>query len=74
MRVEVKTEDGKELKGVMEVRFSYMPASFGSVDKAKLAVGKNQNARFHVMKEYNGILFYRMGRFLDCVRHTPLHT
>jgi hypothetical protein len=26
------------------------------------------------MKEYNGILFYRMGRFLDCVRHTPFHT
>jgi hypothetical protein len=74
VRVEVKTEDGKELKGVMEVRFSYMPASFGSLDKTKLAVGKNQNARFHVMKEYNGILFYRMGRFLDCVRHTPLHT
>jgi hypothetical protein len=74
VRVEVKSEDGKELKGVMEVRFSYMPASFGSIDKAKLAVGKNQNARFHVMKEYNGILFYRMGRFLDCVRHTPVHT
>lgn len=74
VRIEVKGEDGKEVKGVMEVRFSYMPATFGSIDKAKRAEGKNQNARFHVMKEYNGILFYRMGRFLDVVRYTPLHT
>jgi hypothetical protein len=74
VRIEVKGEDGKEVKGAMEVRFSYLPATFGSIDKKKRADGKNQNPRFHVMKEYNGILFYRMGRFLDCVRHTPLHT
>jgi len=74
VRIEVKGEDGKEVKGVMEVRFSYLPATFGSIDKKKRAEGKNQNPRFHVMKEHNGILFYRMGRFLDCVRHTPLHT
>ena len=60
VRIEVKGDDGKEVKGVMEVRFSYLPATFGSLDKRKQAVGKNQNARFHVMKEYNGILFYRM--------------
>jgi hypothetical protein len=75
VRIEVKTEDSKDLKGIMEVRFSYMPATFGSIDKTKNAVDKkNQNPRFHIMREYNGILFYRMGRFLDCVRHTPLHT
>jgi hypothetical protein len=74
IRIEVKGEDGKEVKGTMEVRFSYMPATFGSVDKSKGAERKNQNPRFHIMKEYNGILFYRMGRFLDCIRHTPFHT
>jgi hypothetical protein len=74
IKIEVKGDDGKESKGTMEVRFAYMPATFGSVDKTKGAERKNQNARFAVMKEYNGILFYRMGRFLDCVRHTPFHT
>ncbi len=72
--IEIKSEDGKETKGVMHVRFSYMPVTFGSIDKAGAAVGKNENPRFKIMKEYNGILFYRMGRFLDCVRHTPFHT
>jgi hypothetical protein len=73
--IEVKGEDGKEVKGAMEVRFAYMPATFGSIDKTKNASDrKNQNPRFQIMKEYNGIHFYRMGRFLDCVRHTPFHT
>jgi hypothetical protein len=75
LKIEVKSEDGKEIKGVMEVRFAYMPATFGSIDKTKNASDrKNQNPRFPIMKEYNGILFYRMGRFLDCVRHAPFHT
>jgi hypothetical protein len=72
--IEVKGEDGA-VKGTIEVRFSYMPPGFGSIDKTKNAGDrKNQNPRFQIMKEYNGILFYRMGRFLDCVRHTPFHT
>jgi len=75
IKIEVKSEDGKEVKGVMEVRFAYMPPTFGSLDKTKSAADrKNQNARFQIMKEYNGILFYRMGRFLDCARYTPFHT
>jgi hypothetical protein len=75
VQIEIKSEDGKEVKGVMEVRFSYMPPTFGSIDKKKNATDKkNQNKRFNIMKEYNGILFYRRGRFLDCVRHTPFHT
>jgi hypothetical protein len=73
--IEVKGEDGKEVKGAMEVRFAYMPGTFGSIDKTKNASDrKNQNPRFQIMKEYNGIHFYRMGRFLDCVGHTPFHT
>jgi hypothetical protein len=75
LRIDIKSEDGKEVKGVMEVRFAYMPPTFGSIDKKKNAQDKkNQNPRFSIMKEYNGVLFYRMGRFLDCVRHTPFHT
>jgi hypothetical protein len=75
LRIEIKSEDGKEVKGVMEVRFAYMPPTFGSLDKKKNAADrKNQNPRFSILKEYNGFLFYRMGRFLDCVRHTPFHT
>lgn len=75
IKIEIKSDDGKEVKGVMEVRFAYMPPTFGSIDKTKNAADrKNQNARFQIMKEYNGILIYRMGRFLDCVRYTPFHT
>jgi hypothetical protein len=74
VKIEVKGDDGT-VKGEMTVRFAYMPPTFGSIDKTKNASDrKNQNARFQVMKEYNGILFYRMERFLDCVRHTPFHT
>lgn len=75
IKIDVKSEDGREIKGTVTVRFSYMPPTFGSIDKTKNAAErKNQNPRFAIMKEYNGILFYRMGRFLDCVRHTPFHT
>jgi hypothetical protein len=75
IKIEVKSEDGKEVKGIMEVRFAYMPPTFGSIDKTRSASDrKNQNKRFAIMKDYNGILFYRMGRFLDCVNHTPFHT
>jgi hypothetical protein len=71
--IEVKGEDGS-VKGIMQVRYSYMPPTFGSIDKSKGAIRTNANKRFSIMKEYNGLMFYRMGRFLDCVRHTPFHT
>ena len=62
LQIEIKCEDGKEMKGVMEVRFAYMPPTFGSIDKKKNAVDrKNQNPRFSIMKEYNGILILSDG-------------
>ena len=73
IQIEVKGETG-EVKGMMQVRFSSLPATFGSVDKRKGATSKNENPRFKILKEYNGVLFYRMGRYLDCVNHTPFHT
>lgn len=73
LQIEIKGEAG-EVKGVMQVRFSSLPATFGSIDKKKGATGRNENPRFKIMKEYNGVLFYRMGRYLDCVNHTPFHT
>jgi hypothetical protein len=74
MLVEVKDRETKERLGRIQVRFSYMPLGFASVDKKKDAVGKNQNQRFWVLKEYNGFIISRMGRVIDVVRASPLTT
>jgi Histidine kinase-, DNA gyrase B-, and HSP90-like ATPase len=72
--IDVKNKETREPLGKLTVRFSYMPVSFGSVDKGGKAIGKNQNARFWAMKEYNGFIISRMGRVIDTVRYSPLTT
>ena len=49
------------------VRFAYIPPTFASKDKSRRAQGRNANERFAVMKDYNGIIFSRMGRIIDLV-------
>jgi Histidine kinase-, DNA gyrase B-, and HSP90-like ATPase len=68
-RIEVKDKETRAVVGRITVRFSYMPPSFASIDKTKGAVGKNANARFRVLKEYNGFIIARMGRIIEVVRH-----
>lgn len=70
----VRDKKTKETQGVMRVRFAYMGPSFGSIDKTRAAVGKNANPRFNILKEYNGIIFTRMGRVIDVVTRCPLTT
>lgn len=69
MRIDVKDKETKAVIGRITVRFSYMPPTFGSRDKTKDAVGKNQNERFNILKEYNGFIVARMGRIIEVVRH-----
>ena len=74
MRIDVKDKETRSVVGHINVRFSYMPPSFASVDKTKGAVGKNANERAPLLKEYNGFIVARMGRIIEIVRHSPLTT
>ena len=74
MRIEVKNRDTKAVIGRINVRFSYMPPTFGSIDKKLKATSKNANERFAILKEYNGFIIARMGRIIETVRHSPLLT
>lgn len=74
LHIDVKDKETRAVIGRIVVRYSYMPPSFGSIDKTKDASGKNQNPRFHILKEHNGFLIARMGRIIEVVRHSPLTT
>jgi hypothetical protein len=72
--IDVRNPETREIDGQITVRMSYMPPSFGSIDKTQDAVGKNQNERFAVMKDYNGFIFARMGRIIDVVTKNDMTT
>lgn len=74
MHIDVKHKETRAVIGRIVVRFSYMPPTFGSLDKMKDASGKNQNARYHILKEYNGFVIARMGRIVEVVRHYGMTT
>ena len=50
---------------------SKIPPRFGSKDKNESAIWKNKSIRQKIMSEHNGLMFYRQGRFIDCMRHIP---
>ena len=62
--------DGAHL-GTVTLRYAWLPPSFGSIDKARDAVGMNANDRFSIMKDYHGLLFSRNGRLIDIQTRTP---
>ena len=66
----VKSE-GKEETIYADVRLSYFPSGFGAKDSSQKTLGRNQSIRQKILTEFNGILFYRQGRFIDCLRHIP---
>lgn len=74
LTIKVKDKETRAVVGRIGVRFSYMPPSFGSIDKTKTATGKNANARFRILKDYNGFIIARMGRIIEVVRHCELTT
>lgn len=67
----VKSE-GEEKTINVEVRYARFPPRFGSKDVSTPPSGRNANIRQKIMSEHNGLLFYRQGRFVDCVRHIPI--
>ena len=63
--------NGEEKVINAEVRMSRFPPKFGSKDGQNPAVGRNRSIRQKILTEHNGLLFYRQGRFIDCMRHIP---
>ncbi len=66
----VKSEGKEEIINA-EIRMSRFPPKFGSKDGINDTKGKNISIRGKIMSEHNGILFYRQGRYIDCMRHIP---
>ena len=71
VRVEVRDPDVGNFCGAMTLRYAWLPPSFGSVDKARDAVGLNANPRFAILKDFHGIIFSRNGRLIDVQTRTP---
>lgn len=71
MRVEVRDPDSNAYRGAITLRYAWLPPSFGSIDKARDAVGLNANARFSILKDYHGLIFSRNGRLIDVQTRTP---
>ncbi len=74
VRVEVRDPESGGFLGAMTLRYAWLPPSFGSIDKARDAVGINANPRFQVLKDYHGIIFSRNGRLIDVQTRTPWTT
>ncbi len=71
VRVEVRDPESKAYRGAMTLRYAWLPPSFGSIDKARDAVGLNANARFSILKDYHGVIYSRNGRLIDVQTRTP---
>ncbi|KQS82597.1 ATP-binding protein [Rhizobium sp. Leaf383] len=57
-------------EGIVELRYAWLPPTFGALDKQRDAVGLNANERFSFLKDYHGLVFSRNGRLIDV--HTRL--
>jgi hypothetical protein len=71
VRIEVRDTDTAGYMGAIVIRYAWLPPSFGSIDKARDAVGLNANARFSILKDYHGVIFSRNGRLIDVQNRTP---
>lgn len=74
VRIPVKDKETQSVIGDITVRYSYMPPTFGVIDKTKGWSKANSNPRFSIMKEYNGFIISRMGRIIDVIAHTDFTT
>lgn len=63
----ISVEIGDGRVATIPVRAAYFPPTFGRIDKAREASGRNANARFSIMKEHPGLIVCRLGRQLDTV-------
>lgn len=70
VRVEVRHPETDAYLGAVTLRYAWFPPSFGSIDKARDAVGLNANARFSILKDFHGVIFSRNGRLIDVQTRT----
>jgi hypothetical protein len=63
IRIDVKSEDGKTVRGTIMVRISYLPPTFGYRDKT--LQNSTLNPRMTIMGEHEGIIVMRNGRQMD---------
>lgn len=71
VRIEIRDPESGAYLGAISLRYAWFPPSFGSVDKARDAVGLNANARFSILKDFHGLIFSRNGRLIDVQTRTP---
>ncbi len=71
LTIDVKDPESREVVGTVKVRFSYMSPTFGKAAGEKHKERGKVNARFHVLKEHNGIIVLRNGRQIDVVTRCP---
>nr|WP_295238169.1 ATP-binding protein [uncultured Brevundimonas sp.] len=71
VRIELRAPDGKAYLGAVTLRYAWFPPSFGSIDKARDAVGLNANPRFSILRDFHGVIFSRNGRLIDVQARTP---
>lgn len=63
---------GERPGGHIRIRFAYLPYTFQSIDKSRKGRSSaNLNGRFHVMRDYNGMIICRNGRVIECKSSTP---
>lgn len=74
VRIEIRQPDSGDFMGAITLRYAWLPPSFGSIDKARDAVGLNANPRFSILKDYHGVIFTRNGRLIDVQSRTPWTT
>ena len=65
--VEVKDKETRTPKGIIKVRYSQMPPTFGRIPEDKPKERGKNNQRFDILKENNGIIILRTGRQIDVV-------
>lgn len=72
--IRLTSDDQFEGSGEITLRYAWLPPTFGAIDKSRDAIGLNANARFTILKGYNGIIFSRNGRVIDLTPRTPWTT
>jgi hypothetical protein len=71
VRIELRNPETEQYLGAVTLRYAWLPPSFGSIDKARDAVGLNANPRFSILKDFHGVIFSRNGRLIDVQVRTP---
>lgn len=70
--IEFEVEGQSGEKGMVRIRAASFPFNFHLRDPDGPVVSSNHNARYRIMKEYNGIMVCRAGRQIDTLTRIPV--